>query len=375
MRASRRSHRPPSRVRRSVPLRARGAGVLLHCCLPVLLAVAGCAGRALEEWTLDAEEQLTIGAEPVTLETAFYRPLDLGFDHQGNVFVLDSGNHRVQVFDSAGRYLRSVGEQGVGPGQLTDAQGMFVHPDGRVWIADTRGRRIQPYAADGRALEPLMLELPPLDLVVGPDRMFVQRLPQASMLYGPDPAPLISVLDHHGNITGGFVDATPSQIGVLYMLENMLAMAPGPGGGIAVTNTHFDSLLRVYRAGGQLEREVPVLYKAGAWAPLGRRPTEVNDASVARIARTSLDLAWDERRRLFWALAGYVDQTPEGEWILGREVYRYDPDGEYRGSVMLRQRTVALGLAPDGRLWTIDAEGVVHAFQVTDPDLAPAGSP
>jgi len=366
MGTSRRSHRPPSRSGRPAPRRVRGAIALL------LLAAVGCGGRPLEEWTLGLEEELTIGADPVTLQTALYLPMALGFDHRGDVFVLDSGNHRVQVFDPAGTYLRTLGGPGEGPGMLEDPNGMFVHGDGRVWVADTRGRRIQPYAADGRPLPPLTVDLLPLDLVVSADRIFVQRLPQTSLLYGPDPAPLIAVLDSSGNVTGGFIDPVESPAGILYMLENMMALAPGPGGGVAVVNTHFASLLRRYDPGGGPLNEIPVLYKAEAFAPLGRRPAAINEESMARIARTASDLAWDEGRRLFWVLAGYVDRTPEGEWIVGREVYRYAPSGEYRGSIMLPQQAVSLAIAPDGRLWTLDLDGVAHGFRVTDPDTAPA---
>ena len=363
---SRRSHRPPSRAGRPASLRVRGVALLL-----LAATGAACAAAPLEEWTLDLEEVLTLGAEPVTPETAFFRPGELGFDGAGNVYVLDSGNHRVQVFDPEGSYLRTFGEPGVGPGQLVDAQGMFVLPDGRVWIADTRNRRLQPYSGVGEALPPVTVDLFPLDLVVAGEKIFVQRMPQTSLLYGADPAPLIAVLDHSGNVMGGFVDAVPTTVGILYMLENMLSLAPAPAGGVAVSNTHFDSLLRVYDDDGALNNEIPVLYKAGAWAPLGRRPAEINDASLERIARTSTDLAWDPRRRMFWVLAGHVDQTPEGAWITGREAYRYSADGTYRGSVMLAERAVSIAAGPDGRLWTIDIEGVVHAFRVTDPDMAP----
>lgn len=371
MKDSRQRLRPPSRCRRLVPLWARGA-----CALACFVVVMACQPQApLEEWTLELEQDTTIGAEPVTLQTALYRPRALGFDHRGNVFVLDAGNHRVQVFDPDGVYLRTIGEAGSGPGQLTDPQGMFVHGDGRVWIADTHNRRIQPYTAGGSPLAPLTLEFFPLDLVVAQDRIFVQRMPQTNMVYGPDPQPLISVLDPSGNLTGGFVEPVSTAIGILYMLENMLALAPAPNGGIAVSNTHFSSRIRAYGIGGSLVREIPVLYKAGAWAPLGRRPAQINDASLARLARTSSALAWDAGRQLFWVLAGYVDQTPEGEWIIGREVYRYNAAGEYRGSLMLPQRAIKIAAGPDGRFWTIDMEGIVRAFRVTDPDTAPQSQP
>ena len=339
----------------------------------IAIGAGACALSApLEEWTLGLDEVMTIGAEPVTLQTAFYIPMALGFDFEGNVFVLDSANHRVQVFSGDGEYIRSVGSAGQGPGELGDPQGMFVHPDGRVWAADTRNRRIQPYGSDGTPAEPLTLDFFPSDLVVTGDRMFVLRMPQASMVYGADPAPLVAVLDLTGRPTGGFVEAITTPVGVLYLLENMMAMSPAPAAGIAVANTHFSSRVRVYRTGGQRGIEIPVLYKAEAWAPLGRRPIDINAQSLERLARTASDLAWDERRRMFWVLAGYVDQTAEGEWVIGREIYRYSPDGTYRGSLMLPHRATTVATSPDGRIWTIDVDGVVHAFRLTDPDMQPA---
>ncbi|HEX9699805.1 MAG TPA: NHL repeat-containing protein [Acidobacteriota bacterium] len=365
-------------IRRGV-LSAGGAaaarpGLLAPAALITCLLPAACAEPDLSEWTLQLTEELTIGAEPVTPETAFYNPKALGFDFTGNVFVLDADNHRVQVFDPRGGFLRSFGEAGVGPGQLQDPQGMFVHPDGRVWVADTSNRRLQPYSPSGVPLDTIALDAFPLDVVVAADRIFLQRFPRTDMTYGPDPSPLIRVLDRSGNPTGGFADPVPTPVGVMYLLENVTSLAPAPGGGVAIADSYFSSRIRVYEPGGALAREIPVLYKAGAWAPLGRRPTELNDESLQLLARTSSDLAWDERRGLFWLLAGNVDRNPDGEWIIGTELYRYDPNGVYHGSLMLPQRNIVVAVGPDGRVWTIDIEGVVHAFRVSDPDMAPEPS-
>ena len=67
------------------------------------------------------------------------------------VFVSDSGNHRIQVFDRQGNFLRSLGKEGDGPGEL--GRPMHVDArDGRLYVAEYRNDRIQVFAAGGRSL-------------------------------------------------------------------------------------------------------------------------------------------------------------------------------------------------------------------------------
>ena len=316
-------------------------------------------------------EEIALGDDPVTSETAFYEPAALGFDAFGHLYVLDSGNDRVQVFDSGGTYVRTMGGPGQGPGRLSSPSGMWVFADGGVIVADTRNRRLQPFGPGGGELEPMPLEFAPLDVVAARDRLFVLRLPQATMVLGPDARPLVQITDRSGRPVDGFVAPTPAAAGALYLLQNLVCLAPAPGAGLAVSATHVVSRIQIYASSGALRREIPVLYKAGAWAPLGRLPSRINEASVARIARTSTDLAWDPVRRIYWLLAGYTDRTAEGEWIVGQEFYRYGPDGTYRGSAMLPFRATAVAAAASGLIWVIDEDGIVHGFHVRDPDMEP----
>ena len=48
---------------------------------------------------------------------AFHIPSDIVIDEQGNIYILDSGNHRIQKFDPEGNYLASFGRKGQGPGE------------------------------------------------------------------------------------------------------------------------------------------------------------------------------------------------------------------------------------------------------------------
>jgi DNA-binding beta-propeller fold protein YncE len=79
----------------------------------------------------------------------FAEPRGLAADAAGNLYVADTKNHRIQVFDSSGRFLRAMGTQGSGDGQLKEPCGVAVAPDGTAIVADTWNHRIARFSADG----------------------------------------------------------------------------------------------------------------------------------------------------------------------------------------------------------------------------------
>lgn len=74
------------------------------------------------------------------------------FDAQDNLYVLDRGNHRVLVFDRAGRFLREIGEEGDGPGELRVPVSMALAADGTLTVADLAQRRFNLFQRDGTFL-------------------------------------------------------------------------------------------------------------------------------------------------------------------------------------------------------------------------------
>jgi uncharacterized protein (TIGR03663 family) len=79
-------------------------------------------------------------------------PKGLAVDAVGNTYVADSYNHRVQVFDTNGRFVRQWGSQGNGAGQFQEPWGIAVDSEGMVFVADTWNHRVQKFDAQGRWL-------------------------------------------------------------------------------------------------------------------------------------------------------------------------------------------------------------------------------
>lgn len=66
---------------------------------------------------LQLMEDLSIGQED-DKNLLFYKIRDVKADAAGNIYILDSGNYRVQVFDRNGQFLRTIGRYGQGPGEF-----------------------------------------------------------------------------------------------------------------------------------------------------------------------------------------------------------------------------------------------------------------
>ena len=82
----------------------------------------------------------------------FRSPRGLTVDADGQVFVSDTLNHRIQKLAAAGEPLAQWGEQGAKPGQFRTPSGIAVDTGGNVYVADTGNHRIQKFSPDGQLL-------------------------------------------------------------------------------------------------------------------------------------------------------------------------------------------------------------------------------
>ena len=84
---------------------------------------------------------------------AFFEPSGIAVDPLGNVFVADTGNDRLQKFDSRGRYASEVGGFGWDPGQFNQPTDVATGKGGlEIYVADSRNSRIQAFSPHLRLL-------------------------------------------------------------------------------------------------------------------------------------------------------------------------------------------------------------------------------
>lgn len=83
----------------------------------------------------------------------FYGPRDIAIDKDGNIYVADTGNHRVRAYTSDWQYIRDYGGLGTGEGYLQEPVGIAIHPTtGDLYVAETWNHRISVFRQDGQFL-------------------------------------------------------------------------------------------------------------------------------------------------------------------------------------------------------------------------------
>jgi DNA-binding beta-propeller fold protein YncE/tetratricopeptide (TPR) repeat protein len=85
------------------------------------------------------------GSEP----GLFKNPRGMAVDRQGNFWVTDTGNDRIQKVSIEGNLLQVIGKSGSGEGEFREPSGIAISPKGNLCIADTGNSRVQVFSPKG----------------------------------------------------------------------------------------------------------------------------------------------------------------------------------------------------------------------------------
>ncbi len=73
----------------------------------------------------------------------FIRPQDIAISPNNKIYVVDTGNNRIQKFSSTGNFLKSLGEYGANPGQFDNPTRIVVDQNQNIYVYDKGNNRIQ----------------------------------------------------------------------------------------------------------------------------------------------------------------------------------------------------------------------------------------
>ncbi|MEW6455785.1 MAG: NHL repeat-containing protein [Acidobacteriota bacterium] len=100
------------------------------------------------ELILELKEVLSIG-NPDEENYSFYRPRNFELDEKGNFYILDRGNFRIQVYNKNGKYIKTIGKKGQGPGEFERPFGMKLDKKGNIYVNDFTERGLLVFNKEG----------------------------------------------------------------------------------------------------------------------------------------------------------------------------------------------------------------------------------
>ncbi len=127
-------------------------------------------GPVFGELIFDLEEDLIIGSEE-DKNYMFYQARDIKVDSQGNIYVLDSGNHRVQKFDKKGNYIQTIGRKGQGPGEFANIYHMLFDNQKNLYVSGMR--IIHIFNDKGEFIRNVDLPITQIDFAVNTEGNFI----------------------------------------------------------------------------------------------------------------------------------------------------------------------------------------------------------
>jgi len=103
--------------------------------------------------TLKLTEDLCIGKETKDENSMFSRLGSIQVDDDGNIYVLDTKEILVKVYDKNGKHLRTFGKKGQGPGEFQSASRMYMAEREKLTFLDTENKRFSYYSLNGECLK------------------------------------------------------------------------------------------------------------------------------------------------------------------------------------------------------------------------------
>jgi DNA-binding beta-propeller fold protein YncE len=134
-------------------------------------------GHVVMKFSPQGEVLLTLGTkgQPGVVN----EPTDVAIARSGDVFIAQGhkpftgGDARILKFDKTGKFLKSWGGKGKGPGQFEVPHGIAVDAKGQLWVSDRENQRIQIFDADGTFIKELKYAGLPCGVHIGGQHVYM----------------------------------------------------------------------------------------------------------------------------------------------------------------------------------------------------------
>jgi DNA-binding beta-propeller fold protein YncE len=97
------------------------------------------------------------------IDALFRQPTDVAWDSDGNTYITDGYiNSRVAKFDKHGDWVKQWGDKGTGPGQFRLPHAIVIDRNNNIYVGDRTNHRVQVFDTDGKFLRMFSINVPPV---------------------------------------------------------------------------------------------------------------------------------------------------------------------------------------------------------------------
>jgi len=198
----------------------------------------------------------SIGGHDVTDENyQIYNSRDVIKDSEGNIYVVDSGNNRIQKYDSEGNYVTTIGKEGQGPGELLQPSSIIIDNENNLQVINLRNFRIEKFTRDGEFLKSYpMKRMFAIFRLLGTDKMVapVINMQGLQTIPGSDTKPsLVSILNYENEVLSSFGSVKEFDNPMLTMMVNTGSIAVDEENNIFLAYA-AENVIEKYNSEGEL---------------------------------------------------------------------------------------------------------------------------
>lgn len=242
----------------------------------------------------------------------FFNPFDVVLDASDNLYVLDTGHHRIQKYGPDRKYLSTIGREGDGPGELKGPVHLNI-VNNELVVNSSREQKVHYFTLDGKYISTTrVIRNTGLFIPLGSGKMAISDQGRARR---PEPDNLmIDILDNDGGFINAFM--TPKDYGNNFQgTGNTFFMTSDPQENIYVT-FKFQNRIEKYNLNGEMLMQIS---RDKPYSPFvdnienGREIIERIDGSGEFFysrAQYSWDIKIDPKNRI-WVLSEKRQMTKE----------------------------------------------------------------
>lgn len=156
-----------------------------------------------------------------TKKTQLSKPIGVGYDSKGRIFVSDTGNERVLIFNNQGGYVGRLGKSGTNKGGIKRPTGIDVGPDDRVYVCDNERYVVLVFDKNHHFVTEIA-EMQPTDVYVKGSKIYIATWSHVS-IYSTKNYRLIDRWGKRGKKIGEF----DFPHGIVVLKNNVVVVSDG----------------------------------------------------------------------------------------------------------------------------------------------------